>query len=413
VRALAPLHVFAESYWGDLAPGTGLYRPLALLWIGAERALLGEHHAALLAVGVALHAACVVLVHRTLARLLPARIATGAALVAAVHPIAAEAAITVYGQIDVLATGLVIAALRMQIAAQRDVRWIAPAAAAALAALLVKESAIVAPLLAWLVAARLGGTRGAVLAIGAAVATGVGLRFLALGDAALPGAITVSGADTLGGRATLVLVSVGTALRLLVFPAGQTLYYGHLRDPVASGALVESLFVIGFVALAGRLPRGGAARFGAAWLAIALLPVASIVPIGFLAAERALYLPRIGYAVLVAALVCAAFDRLSARRWLPAFGATVALLGVALSWRVAAHWHDPVSLWRSTVAAHPRSPKAHAAYAMALLADAKGPAVPLAEARRHAERCRELNPASAECAAALAAVLERERRASR
>jgi hypothetical protein len=429
------LHVFAESYWGGLAPGSGGYRPLALLWLGGQRALFGGHHGAMLAMGLALHGACVVLTHRLLGRVLPDRVATGAALVAAVHPIGAEAATTVYGQVDVLAALLVTAALWLHVEARErrgGARALLPGAVA-LAALLVKESAVVTPLLAWLVDARLGlrgeaagGSRWrpgrGVLVLAGAVAAGVALRFVALGGEALPSTVAVSGAESPGARLQLVLVSFGTALRLLTVPWGQTIDYGHLRESVTGGAGLETAWVVGFVAFAGWLRGRGAgaaaeARFGVAWLAAALLPVISIVPIGFLAAERALYLPRVGWAVVVAALACEAAERrlpgpALRRRALVACTALAALLGVSLSWRVAREWRTPVSLWRHTTLAHPRAPKAHAAYALALVAEARAkrelaPTDPvLAEARRLALRCLGLNPRSVEGHRALAVVSE-------
>jgi hypothetical protein len=365
-----------------------------------------------------------------------APVATGAALVAAVHPIGAEAAATVYGQVDSLAAVLATAALWLHAKGSERRGFGGPLlpAALALAALLAKESAVVTPLLAWLVdeSLRRRDGRGArrrlpgrgVLWMAAAVAAGVALRFLALGGEALPGRVAVSGADSPGARLQLVLVSVGTALRLLTAPWGQTIDYGHLRDSVLGGAGSEAAWVLALLVL-DRWLRGRAwaadARFGVAWLELSLLPVMSIVPIGFLAAERALYLPRIGWAVLAVALVWEGAERLVAeaarrRRALAAAAALAALVGVALSWRVALQWRTPVSLWRHTIAAHPHSPKAHAAYGLALLREALAerelaPGDPvLAEARRLAQRCLELNPDSQEGRWALAVVAELEKR---
>ena len=52
--------------------------------------------------------------------------------------------------------------------------------------------------------------------------------------------------------------------------------------------------------------------FGVGWMLIALLPVLSLIPIGFLAAERALYLPRIGWAIAVVALASAVLSQRAA-----------------------------------------------------------------------------------------------------
>jgi protein O-mannosyl-transferase len=407
---------FAESYWGDASLGDGLYRPLALLWIAGTHALVGGSHAAQLALGLALHVAGIVALHRLLLRLLPAAIATGSALIAAVHPIAAEAVITVYGQADSLAAVLVVASLWLHVATVtgRNAARVAGPAALALAALLVKESAVIGPLLAWLIDAmqrRRWRPRGGTLAMGAVVAGGVALRFFALGAGALPGAIAVAGATTFGAHIQLVIISFGTALRLLTLPLGQTIYYGHLRDAVQSGAGVEWAWVIGFVAACGLLRERfarGAASFGVAWMVIALLPALSLIPLGFLAAERALYLPRDGWAIAVVAIAV----RVLPRRAAFAAATLAAVTGVALSWNVARQWSTPVSLWRHTVESHQRSPKAHAALALALLDDAlrAGP-IPATDPRLDqmqalARRSLELNPGSDEGLYALGVVTD-------
>jgi tetratricopeptide (TPR) repeat protein len=223
-------------------------------------------------------------------------------------------------------------------------------------------------------------------------------------------------------ESALVAVSLGTALRLLVVPWGQTIDYGRLRESVARGAPVEWAWLIGCFALVGWLRQGGVARadarFGLAWLGVAVLPVASLLPIGFLAAERALYLPRAGFAIAAAALANAAIRGAAStparRERLAAIAlAGVAALGVAASGRVAAQWRTPLTLWSHSARAHPLSPKAHAALAVALLTEAGSDARDgerIAAARREAERCLELNPDSGAGHYALGLVAEREGR---
>ena len=433
--ASAWLGVFAESYWGGFAPGSGGYRPLALIWLGAERALLGGSHAAMLAVGLALHGVGVVLAHRLLLRVLRAPVATGAALLAAVHPIGAEAAATVYGQVDTLAAVLGAALwLPARSSGRHGGMAAAAPAALALAALLAKESAVVTPLLAWLVDARLRGEgpRGGrqwlpgrgVLWMTAAVAAGLALRFLALGGEALPGRVAVSGAESPGARLQLVLVSLGTALRL----DGAVGADDRLQPPARErarrcgqrGSVGGRLRRDGGVAARASVGRGCALRRR---LARALAAAGDLDPsrsassppsarstcrglAGRCSPRRSsgrvrsasLRSPRGGGAAPPSAPRSRRSSASGSRGASPPSGAL------------------PSRSRRHTLAAHPRSPKAHAAYGLALLREALaerelalGDPV-LAEARRLALRCLELNPASQEGRWALAVVADLENR---
>ena len=164
---------------------------------------------------------------------------------------------------------------------------------------------------------------------------------------------------------------MGHAIRLCVWPTGQTVYYGHLRDSLRETPLMEALWICAGIAavwlLAGWLPKGSAA-VAAGWFAICLLPVANVVPIGVLVAERTLYLPSAGFTALAG--LCWVKAAGEGRRW--AHGALVLVLmaSCVATLRTAWRWSTELSLWSSTVADHPRSPKAHAMLGHALLREA-------------------------------------------
>jgi len=95
----------------------------------------------------------------------------------------------------------------------------------------------------------------------------------------------------------------------------------------------------------------------AALIVLSILPVANLWPIFQPAADRYLYLPMVGVAIILASVL----DRpwwpagSAARRGvLVAAMATVALLGVACIRREAV-WHDPVALWQDTLRKAPTS----------------------------------------------------------
>jgi hypothetical protein len=260
--------------------------------------------------------------------------------------------IPVYGQLDLLAAVLVLAAI-LGVRAGYTV----PALAALGAAMLVKESALVGLALLWLIENPgwrvLGGAAGV-------TAGAVSLRVAVLGGLALPGEATVIGP---GASVTLwaksVIISIGHAVRLCVWPTGQTVYYGHLRDSLIDFPSSELGWLAGGVLVAiglwMTLPRREwLTAFG--WLAICLLPIANLVPIGVLVAERALYLAVAGVVILAPRLPVAAV-------------AALAVVSLGASWQVTNRWQSERALWESTVADHPSSPKAQALLGWALLRD--------------------------------------------
>jgi hypothetical protein len=331
VRLAMPVETFLTAdYWHGYMV-SGLYRPLGLLWLWWQHAFWGEAPGGYHAISLGLHVMASVLVYLVL-RPRGERIALGAALLFAVHPVHAEAVIPVYGQLDLLAAVLVLAAI-LGVRAGYTV----PALAALGAAMLIENPG-------WRV---LGGAAGV-------TAGAVSLRVAVLGGLALPGEATVIGP---GASVTLwaksVIISIGHAVRLCVWPTGQTVYYGHLRDSLIDFPSSELGWLAGGVLVAiglwMTLPRREwLTAFG--WLAICLLPIANLVPIGVLVAERALYLAVAGV-VIVAAV------------------AALAVVSLGASWQVTNRWQSERALWESTVADHPSSPKAQALLGWALLRD--------------------------------------------
>ncbi len=147
----------------------------------------------------------------------------------------------------------------------------------------------------------------------------------------------------------------------------------------------------------------------AGWIAIALLPVANILPIGIIAAERTLYLPSVGFALLVALWIAALGRKTQRPRLAGALALLLILVYAGLSARVAWQWRSPHSMWEATVRAHPSSPKAHAAYGMEILNRARREEPSSLEAgmqaaQRQFRRALELNPRSADARMGLAIV---------
>ena len=100
------------------------------------------------------------------------------------------------------------------------------------------------------------------------------------------------------------------------------------------------------------------ARFGFAWIVLALLPISNIVPIYNPVADRYLYLPMAGVGLWLAALLARGWRR-RALRWPQAAAvAVVAVLLAALSWQRMAVWHDQLSLCNDMIKHEPEHPDA-------------------------------------------------------
>lgn len=401
-----PLFAFHE-YAAEHDPSSGYYRPLAHVVFWLHRELFGErpwgYHLGL----ALLHALTSVGVLRLLRLALarprpPGPVEQGAAffgaLLFALHPVHTEAVAWVSGWMDVGASaGLLFAVLLLRPERASPLRA-ALAGLCWLAALLLKETALVLPVLlaftwrgspeqphAW----RARPWR--YLPLVAALALYVGLRLWALGTALPAGP---AGAGPLYWLDVLGLVSdLGTKLLwpspLLVVPP-----HGPVRSLLELRGLAGAGIVGAGVALAVAGFRRSPPLFtGLLWLAVPLVPVALLQLRGVDAyAERYLYLPSVGFVLLVAvALRAALAQRAVPGPVLAAAGAVILLAaGAATAARVRT-WRDDITLWEDTVAKVPQSPVARARLGTAYL-KARRPA----EARAQLELALRAFPRSAQ-----------------
>ncbi|WP_110169184.1 hypothetical protein [Luteitalea pratensis] len=373
---------FSEGYWGDLHSG-GLFRPLSLVLLGLQRIAFGLSPEFYRCVTLILHAACSVMVAAWLRRSVPQAAAVFGAVLFATHPVHAEAVATVYGQQDVWAALFFLAALLASPpVAARSARFRSIAAGLfLLLSLLCKEQGVLLPLLVF-VERRLSEERGGekhALTAGPAFWFAVALtiyallRVHALGAALVPaGEASIAFGYPWWARVHLVVATVGTYVRLLIIPVGQTTYYGHLRSSILGLPVVEALVLaaalVGLLELRKRLDRQIVA-LASVILLVTLLPVANVIPIGMVVGERCLYLPVLSISLLAAA-ACVRFapTRTAAR----AAVCALALAGIAASARVVHQWRSPLAHWEATVASHPTSPMAQARLALLLLQDGSG-----------------------------------------
>jgi Flp pilus assembly protein TadD len=365
-------------YWRSAREGSGLYRPVTVASFTASWALWRGNPLGFHVVNVLLHALVSLLVLALLTRFVAPIGALAGALLFAIHPVHVEAVANVVGQSELLATLSVLAACMLYLAgvdwgpAMRALR-LAGLSGLYLVGLGAKEIAVTLPALLVLLElyrpgevstrARLRRAVPVVLSLGAVLAAYLVLRWSVLGtvtgEVPAPALRGLSGPERL-----LTALSVWPEyLRLMVFPVSLSADYApgvlvisrSVTAGVLLGAGVLSAWVVLAVALFRRAP---VVSLGLAWFAFTVLPVSNlVVPSGVLLAERTLYLPSAGAAMVAAALVAAAAGSRSARTRLLA-GALTAVVGVGFFVRTVSRnpsWLSTYAMVNTLAMEHPES----------------------------------------------------------
>jgi tetratricopeptide (TPR) repeat protein len=348
------------------------YRPLTIATYLFDRAVGGERPFAFHLSVVATHALAALLVWAFAAQLLAASArqrgarapddsaqrvgALCAGLLFAVHPVHTESVAWAAGRSDVLATTFLLAALLAQ-GAWSSWRGTAASGGAALAALGAKETGVALYPLALLRDLLLPPTSRrrrddwlrAYAGLALAGLVYVGLRHHALGEAigSVPHAApVVRGAGE-------VIAAIGTYVGLLLWPSPLNAYI----DAIPSGPLpwlAAALFAAASVVAASRWwQRGdGLPLFALAWVALTLVPSLAIlwkIPDAPLA-ERYLYLPSVGFCLLIGTLAARGWTEIAgtARLAVVAGAIAVLLLAGVVTVRRNPVWHDDLALWTDT-----------------------------------------------------------------
>lgn len=373
--------VWLQQFGGDGGPFTGLYRPVtmtlfAVVFNSGAKWPLWFHVMALL-----LHAVAALLVWRLLREALSDWPAFIAALWFAVHPVHVEAVANITNTSEVLVAvwSLWLAVFLIRRArCEQPLQWSTATIAGLLylAAMLSKESgamagpvAIIAawgwqrdvtPTMAWMIRRwwRVG-----VLFAGAAILVAIA-RALVLGGPVTGQSIAALGLTgmTTAERVLAMTSLIPKVVRLLVWPGGVNPHYGPstFSEQRALFVVLGLLMLTIILGAAFRLARRGDRRAlaGAAIAIVAFLPASNLlVATGQVLAERTLYLPSAGAAMLLGVAVERAL-RPASFKWTRS--ATAAAIGVILLWagvRTAVwtgHWRNHDRLFARMIAADPR-----------------------------------------------------------
>lgn len=380
--------IFATSYFGG-PQGTGsAYRPLLLLSYAVEYWIHGADAFLFHCGNLALHAVATLLLWRLLLALsLPPPVSCAAALLFAVHPIHVEAVTSLVGRGEVQAAVFVLLYLGAGLRVGERRKTAVNLCGAAIwyaAGILTKESAAVAPALAFLAFLALaeGGLttrlrfafrRGWPLYAASAVVLAAifALRARVLGGALRDPATTIFElenplaslpAPARVGNAVLILArSAGRFLAPLGLSADESAWslpVLPLRSPLLLAAV--ALFAAAAALSLWRLARARSAAFGFLFFCVAFLPTANVLfPIGTVFAERLAYLPSAGLCVLLGALIAGTGrDTAGLSRARAAILLSVTLLFAGRTAVRNTIWRTDEALFANSVRTAPRSAKA-------------------------------------------------------
>lgn len=325
-------------------------------------------------------------------------LAWSAAALWALHPLQTAAVTYIVQRVEALAALAIVACcygFLRSLEAPQPGRWQMLAVTFAAIAAGTKETAVIAPVLVWLLDRSVGaGAFGRALRMrprfyGALVATWLLLAAVVVSSGGRGGTAGFdSGASTWRYLCTQA-EAITTYLRLAILPVAQVFDYGTGlarggREVWLSGGLVAVL-AAGVVFGVSRRSWWGVAG---AWFFVCLAPTSSVVPVvSQTIAEHRMYLPL---AAIVAALVFA-LGRVWGARRAAAVAATLLLASVGGTALRNSVYASELSLWSDTIAKRPENARARVNYSLAL--DAAGRRD---EALHQIDRAVELEPTSAD-----------------
>ncbi len=360
---------FGSGVWAFLGYRGNYYRPLQFVIYGALYRAFGATALPFHVLMALLHAGNAVLAFSLARRVLAKRL-QGAAWVAgaifAVHPIHTEAVNWIAALPDVLVTTFALTGMRAFVAQEAAPNTLQTAAHCAiyLAALLSKETGVMLlPLYAawqWLRAGRRGALRNGVLYAGmlGVLAAYLAMRVHALGGLA-PAQQTFFHLDAAEFAINAVILAA-RHLMALVWPVGLNFFYVFHPVKGASGALLLALLTLAGVAWAAVWfrRRNPIVTFALFWIVLTIAPALNITGVGQnVFAERYLYLPSMGFALL-AALAWSYLLRARPDWASPAAGAILLLFSMETIARNRV-WKDDFTLLETTLRQSPDSGYLH------------------------------------------------------
>lgn len=348
-----------------------IYRPLATLSFALNYRLSGYSSAAYHTANIALHVACGLALYVFLrAAFSDSLFAFLVSLLFLLHPVQTEAVAWVSGRGNPMFLLFLLLAVicygRWSANAPRGGIFYGLALLFAALSLLSKEMAIVLPLLLIVYDVSVNRPRekerwrGRLLAVVPFLALSIAyviLRHLVLGETRQAEYWSESVWPTL----LTMTEAFAYYVRLMFVPRPLLVEYvvSLARSPLQATAVVSilALFAIGAICVLS-YRRTPLLFFGIAWFFVSLLPVSNIVPLQAVINERFLYLPSIGFCLVLASPILTGRAKLSkgAFRGMVAALLMIALCYGALTFDRNRDWRNSLSLWTASVKASPAGP---------------------------------------------------------
>lgn len=365
---------FTAHAWAELYPHVSgnYYRPLFLLWFRINHAIFGVNPTGWHLSTVLCHVAATYLVFALVRRLTTSQwMAPTASLLFALHPVHIESVAWVSGVTDPLMAVFLIGSLLAYLLFREGGQWKWMRGALILFALglLVKETAVVlGPLVfahAWLFAertewrARLSSALRSSLGFLALTLLYISIRARIIGG--LGHSVTPLTLTTIGLTEPSI---VWLYIRHMLFPVGLSGLYGlpYVTNPASAAFLVPAVLLLVFILAVAwgihRLEDPRLALFACCWIALPILPVLWLRAYaeGDIAHDRYLYLPSIGFVLLVTLFIgeAAKYWRSNQMLWLRAGVAILALGFAAATVTQETYWASDLLLYQRayTLAPH-------------------------------------------------------------
>ncbi len=345
------------------------YVPLPMLSFLLDYQLWGFDPRGYHATNLILHLVAAILVQRWASHTLGSQLGGWfAGLVFAIHPVQVEAVAVIAQRKTVLSTVFFLLALLAYHRYQKGggVRWNALGIAAFAAACLSKSSVVPFPLLLllsdWLQGRPLEWRSKSPYFVVAVVTMAVSLY--AKSDGVIKPPHGESAVATV-----LVMSRVWWEYLFALFVPIQlspAYYYQRARVVSWENILALAAFIGLLIAVWKNRYRARWSAFALAWVLISLLPVANIVPIAVVRADRYLYVPMIAFALWIGSWWVGAGRRSAQRNRVVAAALALWCLGLAMeSSRYAKVFRDDVSARSRAVQLHPWAAPAHYLLAVA------------------------------------------------
>ena len=188
---------------------------------------------------------------------------------------------------------------------------------------------------------------------------GVALAYGILRGIVLNGSAVQTGTTTLFERLPGFFAAVATYIRLLFFPFGLHMEYGNKLFSWGDPNVIAGLAILTVVLVYAwyKKQNDRLVFFSVSWFLVALLPVSNLYPIGTYMAEHWLYVPSIGFFLIIAKLL----NRLCEKHKTIAIAVTVCALGyfAILTVRQNAVWQNPIDFYERLVRLAPDSARAY------------------------------------------------------